>query len=176
MTSRRARVSGHYAGAFTRLLAFLVDWFAMSAIFSFFAALTVAAISLLTPWEVSRNGSWPWVAAFVLWGFFYFWSSMAIAGKTLGMALVGLRVVARDGSVMKPRQAFLRTLVMPLSVLALGIGALWILVDPERRALHDIIAGTVVVYDWGDRTAEMPAPLTSWLRRHDADRLDMMSE
>lgn len=35
----------------------------------------------------------------------------------------------------------------------------------ERRALHDVIAGSAVVYDWGDRPAQLPAPLTRWLER-----------
>ena len=34
------------------------------------------------------------------------------------------------------------------------------------RALHDLCAGTAVVYDWGDRPAELPGPLSSYLARH----------
>jgi uncharacterized RDD family membrane protein YckC len=36
-------------------------------------------------------------------------------------------------------------------------------VGRNRRALHDLIAGTAVVYDWGDRPAQMPAPLSSFI-------------
>jgi hypothetical protein len=32
--------------------------------------------------------------------------------------------------------------------------------------MHDAAAGSVVVYDWGDRPAEMSAPLTRWVSRH----------
>jgi uncharacterized RDD family membrane protein YckC len=32
-----------------------------------------------------------------------------------------------------------------LSLVVLGLGALWILKDPERQAWHDKIAGTYVV-------------------------------
>ena len=28
-----------------------------------------------------------------------------------------------------------------------------------------MIAGTAVVYDWGDRPAKLPAPMTRWLER-----------
>jgi hypothetical protein len=35
--------------------------------------------------------------------------------------------------------------------------------------MHDAAAGTVVVYDWGDRPAEMNAPLTKWVNRHSDD-------
>ena len=42
----------------------------------------------------------------------------------------------------------MRTLVFPLSFLLLGLGFVGILIDGERRALHDVIAGTTVVYTW----------------------------
>ena len=35
-----------------------------------------------------------------------------------------------------------------------------IVVQREHRSLHDLIARTCVVYDWGDRSAEMPGPLS----------------
>jgi hypothetical protein len=38
-------------------------------------------------------------------------------------------------------------------------------VQREHRALHDLIAGTAVVYDWGSRTAELPGPLSEFLAR-----------
>jgi uncharacterized RDD family membrane protein YckC len=37
------------------------------------------------------------------------------------------------------------------------------LVSPERRTLHDAAARTAVVYDWGDRPADIPAPLAAWI-------------
>jgi hypothetical protein len=40
--------------------------------------------------------------------------------------------------------------------------------DRERRALHDVVAGSTVVYDWGDRKATMPTPLARWLAQHAA--------
>ena len=48
---------------------------------------------------------------------------------------------------------FVRTLAFPLSVLFLGIGPLMIVEQREHRSLHDLIAKTCVVYDWGDRSA-----------------------
>ena len=47
-------------------------------------------------------------------------------------------------------------LAFPLSFLLFGLGFLLILVQRERRALHDLIAGTAVVYDW-DARACLPA-------------------
>jgi hypothetical protein len=60
---------------------------------------------------------------------------------------------------------FVRTLALPLSLVLFGVGFLLIPVRRDHRALHDLIAGTAVVYDWGDRPAEMPGPLADFLNR-----------
>ena len=88
-----------------------------------------------------------------------------MAGRTFGKAAVGLRVVRADGLPISARQALIRTLVLPFSFIFLGIGLLMILLQREHRALHDLAAGTAVVTDWGDRTAELSAPLAAFLSR-----------
>jgi len=45
--------------------------------------------------------------------------------------------------------------VFPLTVLLFGLGFPGILVQRERRALHDLIAGTAVVYAWDARAARL---------------------
>jgi uncharacterized RDD family membrane protein YckC len=69
-----------------------------------------------------------------------------IAGQTPGMAVVGLRLLRADGREVGVRQAVKRVATFHLT---LGLGSLLIPVSERRRALHDIVAGTVVVYDWG---------------------------
>jgi uncharacterized RDD family membrane protein YckC len=56
-----------------------------------------------------------------------------------------------------------RTLTFPLSFLLLGLGFLGILLHRDRHALHDRLAGTVVVYSWDARAARL-----RWLARQDA--------
>jgi uncharacterized RDD family membrane protein YckC len=48
-----------------------------------------------------------------------------------------------------------RTLAFPLSFLLLGLGFAGILLGRDRRALHDSIAGTAVVYAWDARAARL---------------------
>lgn len=57
----------------------------------------------------------------------------------------------------------MRTVTLPLSVPGF-VGGGWMLVDRERRAWHDLLAGSTVVYDW--RPAEMPTPLAKWIAEH----------
>ncbi len=72
-----------------------------------------------------------------------------------GMALFGVQVVRDDGGDVNGRRAIVRTLALPLSFLLLGLGFLGILLGNQRRALHDVIAGTAVVYCWDARAARL---------------------
>jgi uncharacterized RDD family membrane protein YckC len=74
------------------------------------------------------------------------------------MAVLGLRVVRNDGERLEGRRAALRTVVFPLSFIIFGIGLLMGLVRRDRRELHDLLAGTAVVYQWDAEMARLRAP------------------
>ena len=70
----------------------------------------------------------------------------AFAGRTLGKWVTGLHIVRRDGVQISFARAVLRHLVgYTLTLLTLGFGFLVAAFNIEGRALHDFIAGTVVV-------------------------------
>jgi len=50
-----------------------------------------------------------------------------------------------DGMPLSFADSLVRGLAGIFSLLVVGLGALWILRDPERQAWHDKIAGTYVV-------------------------------
>ncbi|MDJ0790425.1 MAG: RDD family protein [Acidimicrobiia bacterium] len=162
----RGQISGHYAGPVSRLIAFGID-----VVFMWLGYLLIAlGISFLVDFFTDIDTSttaWQLFALMVLssWLFLYNWASYSIAGKTAGMAIVGLRVLGRNGRVLTGSHAAIRTLVLPISIIVFGLGLLGILFNPQRRSLHDAAAGSVVVYDWGDRPAEMPAPVTEWVNK-----------
>ena len=66
-------------------------------------------------------------------------------GTTVGGIICQLRVVRIDGSPLRFADALVRGLASIFSLAVFGLGALWILKDPERQAWHDRIAGTYVV-------------------------------
>jgi uncharacterized RDD family membrane protein YckC len=78
------------------------------------------------------------------------------------MALLGVAVVSKNGDVLTGRRAFARAVFLPISVFIpfLFIG---IVVGKRRRTLHDLVAGSAVVYDWGSREAEQPVTIREQL-------------
>jgi uncharacterized RDD family membrane protein YckC len=152
----RASLQGHYAGFASRFAAYAADIGASTVAFMLFLAATSFAVSVLTGKSInwSRNDVWAGIA-YVAWLFIYFAYSWAASGKTLGMALLGVRVVRADGSDADGRTAVVRTVALPLSFLLLGLGFIGIFLGRQRRALHDVIAGTVVIYSWDARAARL---------------------
>ena len=153
---------GHYAGAVSRLVAFGADVGASWGVYTVGIALTNAAVKLVT--GHSYNVSNHQILAIItlsVWEFLYFAYQWAISGKTLGMAILGLQVVTREGGPISGRQAVIRTFALGLCLLTLGIAFLGIIYQRERRALNDFLAGTAVVYDWDARAARL-----RWMARN----------
>jgi uncharacterized RDD family membrane protein YckC len=72
---------------------------------------------------------------------FYFTVFWALAGRTPGMALLGVRVIAIRG----PRPSWLSALVRAVVLAYFPLGAAWALVDRRHQAVHDKLARTLVV-------------------------------
>jgi uncharacterized RDD family membrane protein YckC len=164
--SGRLTVTGHYAGAISRAVAVVLD---VLIVFTSFT-LALAGLDLLTTafFDVSlrRDPSAPAATiALLAWAFLYTFGFLVVTARTPGKAITGLRVVRSDGRTIRPGRAALRVCAFPLSVLPIGLGFAPIVFQREHRALHDLIAGTAVVYDWGERPAELPGPLSDFLRR-----------
>jgi uncharacterized RDD family membrane protein YckC len=70
-----------------------------------------------------------------------------LVGQSIGKMLTGLRVVKKDGRAPTLGSLCLRHLIgYPLTILTLGLGFFLSLVNEKGRALHDFVAGTVVIY------------------------------
>jgi uncharacterized RDD family membrane protein YckC len=168
MVSAGDGVSGQYAGPVSRLAAYVVDAFLITAMFGLIVAAATYVIDLVSNLTVEADDGLGWLVAYGFWAFLYMWVGLAVAGRTVGMLLAGIKVVTREGRPLPPGSAAVRVVTLPLSFLLFGLGLVGIVIGRERRALHDVLARSAVVYDWGDRPAELPAPLSRWIAERQA--------
>ncbi len=82
---------------------------------------------------------------FLILSLLYFLVFMLLGGRTLGQRLLRVRVVDRHGRPPGPIAAIARVAAGALALLPVGLGALWMVFDFERRGLHDHVSGTWVV-------------------------------
>ena len=164
--TQRQNLRGHYAGFASRFIAFAVDCavsigaFELALVAASFAASVLAGDSI----HWNRGNIWV-ILGFFAWEFFYYAYFWTASGKTPGMVLLGVQVVGDDGSRAGTRRGLIRTLAFPLSFILGGLGFAGILLGRDRRALHDVIAGTAVVYCWDAREARLRS-----LARHGGSR------
>ncbi|WP_371402856.1 RDD family protein [Kribbella sp. NBC_00662] len=164
---RSRTVTGEYAGAVSRAIATALDIAIIATTFT----IGLAGANLLTTsfWGVEVRRALPATIALAVLAFCYAFGFLAVAGRMPGQGIIGLRVVRAGGGTIRPGQALRWVLGFPLSVVLFGLGFVPIVFAREHRALHDLIAGTAIVYDWGERPAELPGPLSAFLARHDGD-------
>jgi uncharacterized RDD family membrane protein YckC len=139
------------AGPLSRMLAWLIDVFCVSAATSILAA-PLRLLSLVSPDVAYGLGL---LAAFVLQiGYSmvleWFWR-----GQTVGKKLLHLRVIDVQGLKLQPQQIVLRNLLRPVDQLPLVylVGAIAMLVSPRSQRLGDWVANTVVT-----RAVPVPEP------------------
>jgi uncharacterized RDD family membrane protein YckC len=134
------------AGLLRRLAAMLYDGLLLLAVLMVATALVLP----LTGGEAVEPAKNPFLVfvyrallVLLIFGFYgLFWTRR---GQTLGMASWRLRVEREDGGVLTWSDSLRRLGWALLSLLPFGLGFLWILFDPQRRAWHDRLSGTRIV-------------------------------
>ena len=86
-----------------------------------------------------------WLALLGL-GAVYFTMGVSVWSATLGKRYVDISVLRKDGSKVGLIRAFSRWLCSFLSYYLLFVGVLMVAIRRDKRALHDLICDTVVVY------------------------------
>jgi uncharacterized RDD family membrane protein YckC len=74
--------------------------------------------------------------------FIFCWTAF---GRTMGMGLMGLKMVTLEGKDVRVWRAVVRYVGFVLSVVCLGLGLLWVLIDNRRMGWHDHLARTQVL-------------------------------
>ena len=117
------------------------------------APVAVVALFTLLARSLGANTRW-WGVGLLSLGYLLggavavlnFFVLTVFTGRTLGKWVTDLRIERRDGEPLSYGRAVLRHLVgYALTLATLGLGFLLAAFSSEGRALHDLIAGTVVV-------------------------------
>jgi serine/threonine-protein kinase len=140
--------TGAFAGFGRRLLAFSIDGILLSTVYTVFAMCPIVAVPNPTTEDeeillgLLVCGT---LLVFMLVVGWYYVLLPAGSGQTLGKKIMGIKMIAIDGSPPGKGRCFLRLIGYVLSSLILYVGFLMALWDQERQALHDKLAGTYVV-------------------------------
>lgn len=148
-----------YAGFWIRFLATVIDWIALQCMTWLVQLVVLGAyywISVLIGHSAGVDGFWASLDSgtaqivegviyailsipYFIWGHWRF-------GATPGKYLLRLRVVQASGlGPIKMRQSVVRGIAYLLSYLPLATGYLMAAFNPEKRTLHDLVAGTLVI-------------------------------
>jgi uncharacterized RDD family membrane protein YckC len=114
-----------------------------------------ASLLMLSPF-VLMGGNWfTWAGLFAFGAtsavvmFIYLTTCLGLFGKTLGMRIFSLEVVdVEESDYPTFHQAALSSTIYLLSLAFGGIGFLTVPFNEERRAMHDLLSGTIVVKEF----------------------------
>ena len=134
--------TAEFAPLWRRLAASLYDFFPILALW-----MVTGAVALgVTHGEMDvRHPPMAYRAALFAVTAAYFVFSWTYGGQTLGGRAWSIRVQARDGKTLSLGMAALRFVLASVSWLVLGLGFLWVLIDAQGRAWHDLAVRSQVI-------------------------------
>ncbi len=140
-----------YAGLQLRIVAFILDVIVLVSFLMLFVAAGGLQTLLRSDFgkvDPPDSAVYVWIAfilAFIPFSALYFVLLWSWRGQTIGMMAVHIKLLTRANGRVSLSRSALRLLGYAASVAPLFLGLVIALFDRERRALHDHLAGTVVV-------------------------------
>ena len=116
---------------------------------AFVAGLILSPLAFTGAEWFSSAGLVTYAAVWAIASFAYMTLCLGFYGKTMGMRLFSLELVdAVENEYPTLRQAGINSSVFLVSLVFGGLGFLTTLFNEERRALHDLMSGTIVVREF----------------------------
>jgi uncharacterized RDD family membrane protein YckC len=140
-----------YAGFWRRLAACLIDGLLVSAV----QAVLATGVFVIAPHDLRSIVNLAPVSAAISWAYFSLFESSPMRG-TVGKYALGLYVSDMHGDTITFARATARYWLKILSSLTLMVGWIMAAFTPRKQALHDLLAGTLVLKAGA---AEMPAAM-----------------
>jgi uncharacterized RDD family membrane protein YckC len=119
-----------YAGFWVRAVALVLDYIPLYVVGVLLVVVGLGAIT---------------VPVLLGMGFVYFVGLWVMAGRTLGMRVLGLRVIRENGGDVTLTVAVRRFLGLFVAFACLLLGVVWVVFDAHKRGWADLLSGTVVV-------------------------------
>ena len=138
-----------YAGFWRRLAAYLIDGLLLAVVQSVLAA----GVLVMAPRDLYALANLAPVSAAISWAYFALFESSPMRA-TVGKYALGLFVSDKRGDPITFRRATARYFLKILSSLTFMAGWLMAAFTPRKQALHDVLAGTLVL-----RNALVPVPV-----------------
>lgn len=142
----RAAKPPHYAGFWLRVAAYLID---LTLIYIVEGVLAVGVV-MMSPHEINIVAifygffNFGLVSAALAWAYFVLFESSPMQG-TVGKYALGIYVTDRYGDPITFWRASARYWLKLLSSLSLMVGWIMPAFTPRKQALHDLLAGTLVL-------------------------------
>lgn len=167
-TNKAVAVQGRYCGFVSKTISILIDIFSIALLFGmlfrliewcliFFLGNSHDEAEIKTK-DFQREGNMLMVVVYCFLWFFYFFISVALAGQTFGMAVVGLKVCdcrrSSPYSTVSIQQAFIRTCLLPVTLTLFPPLGVIGFVRRDGRMLHDLVANTGMIYLWDAELAK----------------------
>ena len=139
VAKKREYPSLEFAGFWRRLVAALIDLFAVAVICSIISDVFNESVLDALPYLIGGN-----VLSFLV-NIAYFVGFWVWRGQTPGKMLLGIKLIREDGSDVTIGVALLRYLGYIVSGAIILIGFIWIAFDSRKQGFHDRMAETYVV-------------------------------
>ncbi len=116
---------------------------------AFVAGLVLSPLAFTGAEWFTGAGFVTYAATWAIVSFLYMTLCLGFYGKTMGMRLFSLELVdAVENEYPTLRQAGINSSVFLVSLVFGGLGFLTTLFNEERRALHDLVSGTIIVREF----------------------------
>jgi uncharacterized RDD family membrane protein YckC len=167
-------MQGRHAGMISRSLAYLCDRAIQTLLFALGVLLLAASADILfgKDWYkdsefLTKYKSILVAICYFLFIVFYETVSIAFVGRTIGKSIFGLLIVKTQGRPISLGQALVRAILLtpiPWVLISAWFGVL----RRDRRAVHDLVVGTCVIYNWDARRFQIrEAAVTESQRQQD---------
>lgn len=137
-------VAASYAGFWSRVAAYLIDFLIVGAIASILSRMLFGYY--YPHFESGQNSSAGGVSLLVSWIYFAYQESSA-KQATIGKLAVGIKVCSENGQRLTFANATGRHFAKILSAIIIFIGFIMVAFDEKKQGLHDKLAKTLVIYN-----------------------------